>query len=1175
MYDPRREEEILRFWNENQIFQKSLEKTKDGEPFIFYDGPPFATGLPHFGHVLPTTIKDVIPRYQTMRGRFVPRVWGWDCHGLPIENLVEKKLGLKNKKDIENYGVDKFNIEARNSVLNFDSEWKKIIPRLGRWIDMDHAYLTMNPSFTESVWWSFKTLYDKGLVYEGFYSMHLCPHCGTVLSNFEVGLGYKDISDISVTVEFELGSNSTGSPSTSSGQSKIYVLVWTTTPWTLPGNVALAVNPGIEYSEVEGMVEGNKYIVASSRIKEVFGEKFKILKTFSGKDLIGKSYKPIFDYYSANKDLPNRQNGWKIYGADFVNTEEGTGIVHIAPAFGEDDLNLGLKEKLPFVQHVNQEGKIKPEVRDFANMPVKPKSDDSQGHQKTDIEILKALAEKDLLFSKEKITHSYPHCWRCETPLLNYATSSWFIKVTEFKDKLVKENKKINWTPDHVGTNRFGKWLENARDWSISRTRYWGAPLPIWVYHDEETHKDQIEILGSIEELKSKISKNNYFALRHGESEHNVENLVSAVSEPKYLLTEKGKKEVIAAANNLKKEKIDLIISSPLPRTKETVELISKEIEFKGEIIFDERISEIKFGDLEGKSFSDYLAFFSKFRGKERLETRMPKGESLLDVRNRVAEFLYEIDEKYQDKNILYVSHSGIIKMMELISAGDYNELFFRWDSRKDVKTGQLEKLNFVSLPHNEKYELDLHRPYIDKITWTNKSGKLMKRIPDVFDTWYDSGSMPYASRHYPFENLQDIDKGRFFPSDFIAEGVEQTRGWFYSLIVLNTALFGKAPYKHVVVNGTILAEDGRKMSKSLNNYPPLAPTIEKYGADALRYFLLSSPAVKAEEMNFSEKSLDEIVKKHFNRLYNVFSLYEMYKDKVQDWNAHIKTKNVLDLWVKTRLYETGSKMTKYLDNYELDKATELIGNFIDDLSTWYVRRSRERFKSEDSADRDVALSTTGFVLFEFSKLMAPFIPFLAEDLYQKLSLIASSLKSVHLENWPVASKDWQKKPAEQLIKQMEELRKVVTLGLELRAKAGIKVRQPLSRLMIKDDPADLSEDDKLLSLIRDEVNVKEVIFDAQINEPAVLDTKITDQLRKEGTMREIVRAIQEERKEKNLKPGDRIEVVIRSSVEIHHLVSEFKDMVSKITFVDNFLFEETRPEEKLEGGKEFVIRIV
>lgn len=521
----RREEEVLAFWNNNNIFKKSEEKDASKGEYVFYDGPPFANGPTHYGHILASTIKDAIPRYQTMRGFRVKRRWGWDCHGLPVENLIEKELGLKTKKDIESYGIEKFNDAARRSVMKYADDWRKIIPRLGRFVDMERDYKTMDTSYTESVWWIFKTLYDKKLIYKGFKAMHLCPRCGTTLSNFEVNQGYKDIKDFSVTVEFELedsaGTDGRTQPTLSeAGEPKTFVLVWTTTPWTLPGNTAVAVNKDLEYVTIEKKDEGDgslvRFILAKDRLEKVFGDdEYEIIDTYKGDILIGKKYKPPFDYF-VDKNVEGKKNGWKIYHAPYVSTEDGTGIVHLAPAFGEEDLLLAQKEGIPIIHHVTQEGTFTDEVVDFKGMAVKPKED----HMSTDIEIIKALAHKGLLFAKEKIEHSYPHCWRCDTPLLNYASSSWFVEVTKFKNKLVSENKKVSWVPKEMGENRFGNWLEGARDWAISRSRYWGAPLPVW-----QNKKDNSYLaIGSIDELKAhtKRSGNTYLIMRHSEAVFNT-----------------------------------------------------------------------------------------------------------------------------------------------------------------------------------------------------------------------------------------------------------------------------------------------------------------------------------------------------------------------------------------------------------------------------------------------------------------------------------------------------------------------------------------------------------------------------------------------------------------------------------------------------------------------------
>ena len=653
---PEREERILQFWNDKQIFAKSLSATEGKPAYIFYDGPPFATGLPHHGHLLQGTIKDVIPRYQTMRGRYVRREWGWDCHGLPIENLIEKELGFKTKQDIEDYGIEAFNQKAKESVFTYDKEWKSVVPRMGRFVDMEHAYKTMDASYTESIWWAFKTLYDKKLIYEGYKAMQICPRCETTLAASEVALGYKDVKDISVYVKFEL-----------SDEPNTFLIAWTTTPWTLPGNVAVAVNENLNYVYVEISPQASDgpepdrtpeyfIVIEESRLTFVL-EKIKgfdgvVIKTVKGKDLIGKSYKPIFPYYANDEKLENRKNGWKVVAADFVTTDSGTGIVHIAPAFGESDMEVGKEMKLPFIQHVSMDGTMKPEVVDFAGMFVKPKSDDDKERLATDITVLKYLQEHGHFFAKENIVHSYPHCWRCDWPLLNYATSSWFVDVTRLKPRLIEENKEISWVPENTKDGRFGKWLEGARDWAISRTRYWGAPLPVWKCNKCA----QVASIGSIEELRSHTkSTNSYFVMRHGEAENNVQGIVSYKLEDVYHLTEKGMTQVKTAATKIKNEGIDLIISSPIMRTKETALAVAETLGLSADaVIFDTRITEVNTGDFNGSNIDEYRSYFTSTL--EKFSKPSPNGENLEQMKARIGEFLYEIDQKYKGKKILLVA---------------------------------------------------------------------------------------------------------------------------------------------------------------------------------------------------------------------------------------------------------------------------------------------------------------------------------------------------------------------------------------------------------------------------------------------------------------------------------------------------------------------------------------
>lgn len=1140
-----REEKILDFWQKNEVFKKTVEKDAPKGDFVFFDGPPFATGLPHYGHILPGTIKDIIPKYKTMCGYKVVRRWGWDTHGLPIENLIQKENGLKTKQDVENFGVKNFNEAAKASVFRYLDEWKRIIPRTGRFVDFDDNYITMDPKFMQSVWWMWNSLNKKGLVYEGFKSMHLSPLLETALSNFEVNQAYKDITDLSATAKFEL-----------TDEKGTFVLAWTTTPWTLPGNVALAVNKDVDYVKVE--FENAKYICAKNLLEKVFAEKeSKIISEFKGEELIGKKYTPPFDYYINDTNLDNRENGWKIYHGDFVTTEDGTGIVHIAPAFGEDDLNLGKENNLPFVQHVKMDGRIVPEVKELAGLQAKPKEDPT----KTDVEVVKYLAHKGLLFDKKKYTHSYPHCWRTDAPLLNYVMSSWYIKVTDIKDKIVKANEKVHWVPDFVGSARFGNWLKDAKDWSVSRARYWGTPIPIWKSEDGS----EICFIENSEELKEKTKSTNTFVLmRHGEADHNLQNIASDSNNSPSHLTQKGKDDVERAAEGFGSNNFNAIYCSPLFRTKETAEIVAEKIGFpKENIIFDERLKEVQTG-FDGHPISEYRNYFSS--NSEKFDKAAPNGENLLELKKRVGEFLREINSQNEGKRILVITHEYPAWMFYSANEGLNKEetIAIKESKEEFIETGKTLEIIPNKLPVNDNFELDLHRPYIDEVTFM-QNGKLMRRIPDVFDTWIDSGSVPYASNYYPLSKDRfDPEHGIFkksknFPADFIGEGLDQTRGWFYSLLVLNTALFGESPYKNVIVNGLVLAEDGRKMSKSLNNYPDLNLVLDKYGADALRYFLMASPAVKSDDVAFSEKGVDEVMKKLIARLDNVVSFYEMYKDEIsENDSAEIKSENVLDTWILSRLSELSSQVTISLDNYEIDRAIRPFMDFVDDLSTWYIRRSRDRFKNSEEKNDDAicAAQTTKFVLFNLSKLLAPFLPFIAEDIYQKLRK-DSDPESVHLDIWPNL-----KKANEKIISEMQSLRDIVTRALLERTKSGIKVRQPLAMLSIKQDTLKGKED--LIEILKDELNIKEVKFDENLESDMALDLNISEELKQEGNARELIRFIQQLRKSSGYNPNDVVLVHVSNSAEKE--IGSFKDEILKTVRAKDVLFEDNDGEVVLIG---------
>ncbi|MBI2410767.1 MAG: isoleucine--tRNA ligase [Candidatus Kerfeldbacteria bacterium] len=915
------EEEIVAFWEENKCFEESVRQRPENKQYVFYDGPPFATGMPHYGHIVASLMKDMVPRYWTMRGFRVERKWGWDCHGLPIENIIEKEQNLKTKKDIEAFGVDKFNEACRATVLQYANDWKQVIHRMGRWVEMENDYKTMDRNYMESVWWVFSQLWKKGLIYQGHKAMHICPRCETTLSNFEVTLEYKEVKDISVVAKFRV---TNAEERLHTGTDPVNILAWTTTPWTLPGNVLLAVGPEIAYVLVKQEEEGvtTYFVLAKDRVAEVFADKpYTVVRELTLQDVEGLTYEPLFTYFA---DTPN---AFRVIAADFVSTEEGTGIVHIAPAFGDDDYHVGAREGVPLIQHVQMNGEFVEAVTDFAGRQAKPK----ETPQETDIEIVKWLAHNGKLFSKKKIEHSYPHCWRCDTPLLNYATSSWFVRVTEIKEQLLANNQKIHWVPEHMKDGRFGKWLENAHDWAISRNRYWGAPLPIWMNED---------------------------------------------------------------------------------------------------------------GD------------------------------------------------------VLCVESAQ-----------------------------QLEELS------GQKVE-DLHKHIIDNIKIT-QNGKTYRRIPEVLDCWFESGAMPYAQMHYPFENVEKFENG--FPAEFIAEGQDQTRGWFYTLHVLATALTrdqdrsiptqeSVPAFRNVIVNGIVLAEDGKKMSKKLKNYPDPLEMVDQYGADAMRLYLAASPVMAAENLNFSQKDVAEIYRKYTNTLWNVFTFYHMFAEKyhgeIKEITDPAELSNVLDKWIFAKLHTLIAQVTTGYNTYMLRETALPLVDFVQELSTWYVRRARNRFKGETSADSTMALRTLYTVLVSFIKVAAPVTPFMTEYIYQQLRT-NDMLLSVHHTDWLDENEAFMD---ERVLQNMDRVRKMIEQALALRAQAGIKVRQPLQSVTITEKDLESG----YIQMMKEELNVKEVKF----GEAFALDTTLTEELRLEGMLRELIRQTNALRKQAKLSINDLIDITISTESE-------------------------------------------
>ncbi|MEK7673402.1 MAG: isoleucine--tRNA ligase [Patescibacteria group bacterium] len=1007
---PAMEKNVLKYWEENKIFEKSVEQRKDGEKFVFFDGPPFANGLPHYGHILATALKDAVTRYWTMKGYHVPRTIGWDCHGLPVEYEIEKELGLSGRKDIVKYGVENFNAKCKESVFRYTKEWLDLLKRVGRWADFGSSYATLENNYMESIWWVFKQIWDKDLVYTDFKSMHICPRCETALSNFEVSLGYKDVTDLTAIAKFKLKEDAL--KAIKSKETDVYILAWTTTPWTLPGNVALAFGPKIKYVKVAVKNENDEqeyYILADALVENVMGERsFTVMEEIDAKKLAGTHYEPLFDYYVGKVE----GELYSINFADFVTTEEGTGVVHISPMFGEDDYNFGKKYGTAMIQHVAMDGEFKAEVTDFAGKFVKGQ----------DANIVENLEKKGLLFKKQNHKHSYPHCWRCDTPLLNYSTRSFFIKVTDVKDRMLKNNKQIHWQPEHIKEGRFGKWLDGARDWSISRNRFWGCAIPVW-----ECSCGNQTCIGSVEELKE-------------------------------------------------------------------------------------------------------------------------------------------------------------------MSGGN--------------------------LPLN-KGELDLHKPYIDDVKIKcNKCGDEMKRVTDVLDCWFESGAMPYAQLHYPFENKAEFENN--FPANFIAEGLDQTRGWFYTLHVLGTILFNKPAFQNVIVNGILLAADGEKLSKRKKNYPDPNLLFETQGVDSTRLFLYSSTAPLAEDVRFSEKHVEEMVKKFTLTLWNTYSFFVTYSN-IDDWKpskdfGEFVPEHRLDKWILSELNTLIAEVTGEMDKFNLTKSVRPMLEFVDNLSNWYVRRSRRRFwKSENDGDKNQAYQTLYMVLVELSKLIAPFMPYISDEIYQNLT----GETSVHLADWPKVNKFL---IDEELNKEIHLVRMVVNLGHSVRAKGKIKVRQPLAKVQVA-----LPEgvDESMLlgqkEVITEELNVKDLEIIKEASEIAeyqitpnsrvigpkygkdvqfiiqqikdgkyemlgdgaikvgqfelmgdeveigfkgkegfdvasengvvvALDTNVTEELKKEAYARDLVRYIQDLRKEANYNVDDRIYVMVKADQEIMTAVTDFADYIKRET---------------------------
>lgn len=1130
------EEKVLQFWNERDIFAKSVTKDSPKGEFVFYEGPPTANAKPALHHLEARAFKDVIPRYKTMQGYSVRRRAGWDTHGLPVELQIEKKLGFTSKKDIEEYGVAKFNKQCKDSVFTYIKDWEDFTERMGYWVDKNDAYYTFDNSYIESLWGIVGKINDRGLLYKDYRVTPWCARCGTTLATHELAQGYMDVKDLSVTAKFKV-----------IGEENTYLLAWTTTPWTLPGNVALAVGEDIDYVLVKK--DEDFLILAKERLAIVEGG-YEIVSEVKGKDLVGLKYESLYPYLK--NELENKgtdtSKAFQIYSADFVTTTDGTGIVHTAVMYGQEDFELGTKIGLPKLHTVDETGHFLQNMDFLSGRFVRD--------EEVAVDIIKDLAHRGLLFKKEKYEHSYPHCWRCKTPLIYYARDSWYVRMSELREDLLKANEAINWEPEHIKEGRFGEWLREVKDWAFSRERYWGTPLPVWT-----TFEGGLEVVDSVEKMKSLTRKsgNRYILIRHGESIHNVKNIWGIVPDSENdLLTDLGKEQVVKSAEKL--GQIDIVITSQYRRSRETAAILADKVGIPSkDIIIDQRVGEWNVGpQFEAKIMDDYFVLRNK--SEDRYHYKESGGESYADVFVRAGEFLYDLESKYQNKTILVVTHGGCARAMELVAKGfAYDTVFSSTREYRNFDNAEVREIPFVPLPHNEEYELDLHKPYIDKVV-LEKDGQELKRVKEVIDVWFDSGAMPFA------QDPQNIQ----YPADFISEAIDQTRGWFYTLLAVGVLMEKGAPYKNVICLGHLLDKDGKKMSKSLGNIVEPYEQMNKFGADAVRYWMYSVNQ-SGESKNYDEKSVAEINNKVFNLFGNVLSFYELYRDKeVENGRLKVESNNVLDKWINARINQLKSEVTDSLDNYDLFKPTRAIRDFIDDLSTWYLRRSRDRIRD---GDKD-AKATLYMVLKTSAQLMAPFAPFFAESIWQKLRRASmdgarhdsaeSDEESVHLSVWP--NKEESGKKEEEIIEKMLITRELCNIGNGYRKQLNIPVRQPLKSLKVESGKWKVGEQYK--DLIRDELNVKEVI-EGNVTE---LDTTITSELKAEGDYRELVRAVQDLRKSQGLLPSDVVELVV--SPEAQTLVSPFLDDFKKTVQAKKVLFEKNDGEEVGINGKSYKVSI-
>lgn len=1138
---PELEERVLKFWKENQIFEKAQKLRERAPKYRFYEGPPTANGRPGIHHVLSRSFKDIVLRYKTMRGYYVRRKAGWDTHGLPVEIEVEKELGLKNKQEIEKFGIAEFNEKAKASVWKYQDEWEKLTDRIGFWLDLKNPYVTYKPEYIESLWWVFKQFANRKLLKQSFKIVPYCPRCQTPLSSHEMGQPgvYKKAKDPSVYVKFEVPSSKT-----SKLKPKTYLLVWTTTPWTLPSNVAIAVNPKLTYTKYK---IGKEYLWSYNSPSVEAGVEVEVVEKVSGKKLVGLSYKQLFNVkgpWQKNKKF------FKVYGADFVSTEDGTGLVHIAPAFGEDDMNLikGFQKEVV--------GQI-PITIDERGVVQKGLPGEGRFAKEADKEIIKDLEKRKALLKSDVIEHDYPFCWRCGTAILYFSRFSWFVEMSRLRKNLLKNNEQINWIPEHIKEGRFGEWLQEIKDWAISRDRYWGTPLPIWRCEKCE----HLEVIGGLADLdKLRYSKNNFFLVRHGQADHNLKDLIASGPERRgYIseLTDKGKKDAEKAAANLKKllgkNRLNIIYASPYKRTLQTAKIIAKATGAK--VVKDKRLSELNCGVFNWRPVKEHKDFFAN--PLEEFTKTPPGGENLADAKKRMFEAIRDINQRHENENILIVGHGDPLWVLEGAMRGLSNEEILKLDYIQN--NGDVRPIEFHNWPYNTATETDLHRPYVDSVYLRcGKCEGKMARIKEVADVWFDSGAMPFAQDHYPFgcakqlttDNLQPtiLKECTDFPADYISEGIDQTRGWFYTLLAVATALgIEEPPYKNVITLGLVLDKNGQKMSKSKGNVVSPWDMVNKYGADTVRwYFYTINPP--SEPKKFDESDLGKMMRKFIMTIYNSFVFLDTYGQKnLQLTTNNLQLTNVLDRWILAKLNQVILGSTKSLENYDIGLAGREIEAFVDDLSRWYIRRSRSRLqRPDDQKDFEAASATLSHCLSLLSKLIAPFTPFFADALY--VSFVNTRAPSVHLENWPDADK---KLIDYSLMEKMEEIRRISSLALALRADKGIKVRQPLQSLKIKSKKLDVN-DGELLNILRDEVNVKEILWDAESATDVDLDLKITPALKEEGLLRELVRMVQGLRHDANYVPKDKIALMINPVSDLINFLKSNEERLNREVGADS-----------------------